>query len=114
MGKRLRMPKRKENALLTQLTKVLEQFSGPRVQQHVSSGDTDGLLLGALSRLVGRASKSPSGLLDRLQELVRATKDGQLRAPGPKQKPRSKTASKKQEDCLKKDVTGPICAGCSK
>ena len=49
------------------------------VNNRSRSGDTDGLLFGALSRLVERASKNPSGLLDRLQELVRATKDGQLR-----------------------------------
>ena len=47
-------------------------------------------------------------MLDRLQELVRATKDGQLRAPGPKQKLRSKTASKKQEDGLKRMLLGPV------
>ena len=101
-GNKAKDAKKKENALLTQLTKVLEQFAGPGGQQQVSSGDTDGLLFGALSRLVERASKNPSGLLDRLQELVRATKNGQLRAPGPKRKHRSKTASK---DGSKKEPT---------
>ena len=56
-GKKAKDAKKKRKCLVDAVDQVLEQFSGPRVQQHVSSGDTDGLLLGALSCLVERATK---------------------------------------------------------
>ena len=44
-GKKAEDAKKKRKCLVDAVDQVLEQCSGPRVQQHVSSGDTDGLLL---------------------------------------------------------------------
>ena len=87
-GKNASQAKKAEGELLKLLQDVLIEFKNnvgngsPPVMP--SSSSVDAVLLGALQRLVERASKNPAGLLDRLTSLVNLAKSGQLRAPGPK------------------------------
>ena len=67
---------------------------------NASSSSEDAILLGALQRLVERATKNPSGLLDRLVSLVSLAKSGQLKAPGPKKPTESPKPPKPASDAV--------------